>query len=416
MSVYPVLNVNSLTARCQRDIEQFKREQNITQSQEAAQKLTTEFAGATVVSIKAVIDGVKPKFKEDGDPSYVDNISKIATPEEQQELWIARTYLVYQLLIILTVSLTDKTLYDAIFLGSEAETLGGGGGSIFKLPFRSDVNSETLEAVKLGIFGSLTPTSDIDIGFQYSGTAPNYSPCLAYVVSRFELLFLIFTGKSCLDYDVESYADMITVPNTDPATKDKVPDLFYLNTSKLTWDSDVKTQLLPIAFNSIARNAMIDLDGDGSATKTVGLKDVISQFMVDTGSDAQSGQAYRIKIEAVEITGLMDDTVADTQFKESQQTVSKFLNAKYTDQIQQYYDSVFLAESMKVETLKGKTTVADLQTLNSNDIIKLIVAIGNSLTLRKESYTCSPTVVHVVRVLQAEGQKIAMEGLINSEC
>ena len=332
MSVYPVLNVNSLTTRCQKDIEQFKREQGIPPSPDAPQKLTTAFDdAATVESIKAVIDGVKPKFKEGGDPNYVDKISSIATPAEQHELWIARTCLVYQLLIVLTVSLENEKLYNAIFLSaagpeSDAANPAASASSIFKLPFRSDVK-DFLKDVKLGIFGSLTPTSDIDIGVQYSGIAPTYSPCLAYIVSRFELLFLIFTNKSCLDYDVESYADMITVPNTDDATKDKVPDLFYLDTSELKWD-DVKTSLLPIALNSIARNIMIDLDGDGdgSATETVTLNEVISQFMVDpTAQSGAPGQAYKINIEASEITSLTRDAIAEAQFQISQRNVSDFL-------------------------------------------------------------------------------------------
>jgi hypothetical protein len=57
-----------------------------------------------------------------------------------------------------------------------------------------------------------------------------------------------------------------------------------------------------------------------------------------------------------------------------------------------------------VTTLHGKTTISELLKLTNEEIINLIVAIGQALTLRMESYTCSPTVVHVVRVLQAEAQ------------
>jgi hypothetical protein len=57
-----------------------------------------------------------------------------------------------------------------------------------------------------------------------------------------------------------------------------------------------------------------------------------------------------------------------------------------------------------VSTLNNKHTIEELRQLAAQDIIDLIVAIGQALTLRMESYTCSPTVLHVVRVLQAEAQ------------
>jgi len=59
--------------------------------------------------------------------------------------------------------------------------------------------------------------------------------------------------------------------------------------------------------------------------------------------------------------------------------------------------------------LTGKNTIDALNTLTDLQIKSLMKAIGDALTLRMESYTCSPTVVHVVRVLQAEAQKIAQE-------
>jgi predicted nucleotidyltransferase len=53
--------------------------------------------------------------------------------------------------------------------------------------FRGDVKPE-LENYKMGIFGSLTPTSDIDIGVQYSGEIIGLIG-LSYIVSIFEDLF-----------------------------------------------------------------------------------------------------------------------------------------------------------------------------------------------------------------------------------
>lgn len=384
MSVYPVLDPGSLNERCQKDIAQFMREQGIAENPNP-QELLTVFS--TKQEIQAKIKQLKPNFELDSDPKYVDEISHVDNAIKQQRLWIARTYLVYQLLIVLTLSLQNAGLYDEIFLSDPM-----GDAAMFRLTFRAEVTA-FLPNIKLGIFGSLTPTSDIDIGFQYSGPSEGYAPCLAYIVSRFEMLFLIFTGKSCLDFDVESYADMITVPNPDPATQLASPDLFYLDTGKLTWDDETKQKLLPIAFNSIVRNVMIGL----GIEQEFNLSGVISQFEDgDTPTD---------------LTKLKTDSTAAGYFEASKQTISAFLEKRYNEQIQAYYEAVDAAEQLKVTTLQGKTKISELRKLTNEEIINLIVAIGQALTLRMESYTCSPTVVHVVRVLQAEAQSKAASAI-----
>jgi hypothetical protein len=380
MSVYPVLESKSLNDRCSRDIEQFLREQDI-QDNPVVKDLLLTSDSSSFDDFTSKIDELNPKFH--GDANYVYIISTLS-PSEQQKNWILRTYLVYQLLIILTLSLSNSVLYEAIF--TKARSIGS--TEIFTLAFRDDVPSR-LSDIKLGIFGSLTPTSDIDIGF--SGLSEEgYKPCLAYVVSRFELLFKIFTGKSCLDYDIESYADMITVPNPDESSKTEYPDLFYIDSSKLDWnDAQTKRELLPIAFNSIVRNAMI-----AEIPDSITLSEVLSQFRENTRDV---------------VLNLKDDPVAVEAFETSKTTIRTFLNMTYEQQIQAYYDKVVVAENLKVETLTGKNTIDALNTLTDLQIISLMKAIGDALTLRMESYTCSPTVLHVVRALQAEAQKIAQQ-------
>ena len=396
MSVYPVLDPGSLVARCQKDIAQFMSEQGIKENPNP-QELSTAFSSKEEIQTK--INELKPKFEMDGDPNYVDKISDVKDTTKKQKLWIARTYLVYQLLIVLTLSLQNKELYDAIFLSYSTDDAV----AMFVLLFRAEVNA-FLRDIKLGIFGSLTPTSDIDIGFQYSGLSAEYIPCLAYIVSRFEMLFLIFTGKSCLTFDVESYADMITVPNTDPDPQGAFPDLFYLDTGKLTWDDETKTKLLPIVFNSIVRNAKIG----------VGLRAQIRlDDVVDTVNAAAAAVPAAVDFDiGHEIISLKTDAIAINAFKQSNTTISEFLDKSYNNQIQAYYDAVNEAEELKVSKLVEMTTIDQLRQLTPQDIIDLIVVIGKALTLRIESYTCSPTVIHVVRMLQADAQKIAAEAVL----
>ena len=102
---------------------------------------------------------------------------------KQKKLWIVRTYIFYELLTFVTLSLSDEQLYNQIYTDRGED----------KFPFRLDIPNE-LDNFKMGIFGSITPTSDIDIGFQYSGNTLKI-PGLAFVVSRFENSYDLHRNK-----------------------------------------------------------------------------------------------------------------------------------------------------------------------------------------------------------------------------
>lgn len=132
MSVYPILEVNSLNQRCLEDINQFLKEQSI-QPNPVENGLLLESGGdrkAFKEKFKEKINVLNPTFGKEDSANYVDKISTL-TPTEQQEKWILRTYLVYQLLIILTLSLTNRELYNSVF--GEIE--------LISLNFRDDVPS-----------------------------------------------------------------------------------------------------------------------------------------------------------------------------------------------------------------------------------------------------------------------------------
>ena len=383
MSVYPVLEVNSLVGRCKKDLEQFKTEVSLATGIDIpVVDLVTEPQHDT---LKSKIDELISKLPQ-GD--YVVIVPTLDT-NTQQQAWMYRTYLVYQILIALTLCLSNESLFNEVFNEPTDST--------FK--FRSDVTANNrLANIKLGIFGSLTPTSDIDIGFQYSGESDGYTPCLAYVVSRFEKLFTIFTGKSCLTFDVESYADMVTIPNTNQETSKQYPDLFYLDSSKLSWDESTKTKLLPIAFNSIVRNAMIA----GVNPADISLTSIFAPFESEISEDVKK---------------LKGDQNVETLLNQSKTTVADFLKLPYEQQVNAYYEKVDAAETLKQTTLANKKTLDDLNTLTPSEIMELMVKIGEALTFRMESYTCSSTVVHVVRLLQAaakEDVKVATQKLATS--
>lgn len=55
--------------------------------------------------------------------SYVDGISTVADAGMQKELWIARTFLFYQLMIFVVVILGNRELYAEVFGDANGETV-----------------------------------------------------------------------------------------------------------------------------------------------------------------------------------------------------------------------------------------------------------------------------------------------------
>jgi hypothetical protein len=158
--------------------------------------------------------------------------------DAQQRLWILRTYVFYQLIIFATKIMKNETLFKEIYTQIIRYTR----------VWRSDVVPE-LQNYKMGIFGSLTPTSDIDVGIAYTGFTT--LTALSYVVSIVEDMFLIFMRKSSLQLDIEPYADMYVLPNPKTTSEDDSL-IFYLDTSEFTENN--YTSMLPYVGASILRN------------------------------------------------------------------------------------------------------------------------------------------------------------------
>jgi hypothetical protein len=369
--VYPVFNINSIKNRCIDDIARFLHQNNketdntnvhlIIQKDEMNSKQKMESIIANILEIMNNKWGLSGK-------SYVHEISHIDI-EKQNQLWIARTYLFYQLLIFATVSFSSKVLYDSLY------------SDVVEFSYREDIVTE-LENFKMGIFGSITPTSDIDIGIQYSGTKLSI-PGLAYIVSRFENLFIIFTGKSSLDFDIETYADMMTIPNPDISDLSH-PDYFYLDSSKFT-ETEFK-RMLQCAGNSIVRNALLAYN---DINETADLESITFKRVIDSVPELEN------LFNNID-TNIKNLLLEPEWFDDSKQEVSAFLSKNYDDGRKEYYKQVNIAETLKFEKIKQGLT-----NLTPTDVCDIMIQIGEALTYRMESYTCSPTVIHVVRILQA---------------
>lgn len=372
--MYPSLDIHSLKERFDADIELFIK----TYEEADDTGLSLVFDESKMNSVKNLHLIIDPAIeyidKHLHGKNYVDEISHQST-KSQAQLWIARTYIFYQLLIFLTTIVKNRSLYNKVFFDKSS------------FSFRQDIVAE-LHNFKLGIFGSITPTSDIDVGIQYSGNTL-LVPGLSYIVSRFENLFVLFSKKTIgsLAYDIETYADMMTIPNPYTGSK-KHPDYFYLDSSKFTEDN-FKT-MLECAGKSVARNAILS---HKYANKHVNLNDLTFGSIMK-------------KINLSNTNSFLTDDILELLrepewFNRSKKEVSIFLNMSYIDQRYAYYTKVMTAETMKFKTLR-----MGLTTLLSDDICLMMVLIGDALTYRMESYICAPTVIHVVRILQASQTKL----------
>ena len=429
--VYPTLNIGSLSERCKSDLNQFYKLYDINPKSPEFDKVASieleENQSVSKSNLDKKITELFTRMKEITKTQSFDYAHDVInlSDTEQKKLWVLRTFLFYQLLIVLTITLQNKQLYNSIYT------------DISSYPFRDDLIPE-LENFKMGIFGSITPQSDIDIGIQYSGNTMT-TPGLAHVVSRFENLFVNLTGTSSLGFDIETYADMMTIPNTYQyrggrklprfsegktpnamvqkvehddlgrmsettevpvatlhAKAESLPtppaeDYFYLDTSNFTEEHFQK--VLVCAGTSILRNVLLyKMDVLGRPLTKEEVSHFINEF--DFKRDAISLQPiFR------EFYQHIDSSLSANWIDQAKPIVIDFMNSTYDQGRYEYYKLVNIAETGKFEATRS------LGELSPDKICELVVNIGLALTYRMESYTCAPTVIHVVRILQASKEK-----------
>ena len=313
---------------------------------------------------------------------YSHDIIKFET-EDQYTLWRLRTTLFYQMLVFVSALLTNQTLFELVYNES----------TIVNKPLFKRI---VLSDFKCGIFGSLTPSSDIDLGVQCSkifdytkykydnGLTPLDG--LSYIVSIIEDMYMIFYGFPSLQLDIEVYADMITIPGVDKS-------IFYLNTDDLV-KSDL-SELLPSAYASIIRNFLL-------ANKKATSEDIQNAFFEYIKQPGTQHQRKRSKMDdMIDAVGIIKRTNFNQVFDEEYKTISEYLQMPYDEAREVYYAKVTDAAQfirLKLYSPEYKQT----KTLSKKDRIEIIRLIGIALKYRMESYICVPTIYHVVRVLQAE--------------
>ncbi len=411
--VYPVFEEQSIAARCLEDIKKFTLEYKITDT-----------VGVTLVSnlnnnndLLNCINSLKQKIIAilDDNNSYTDASHKVTYDnfdyshhvkyfklDAQQRLWILRTYVFYQLMIFATKIMSFQKLFGELYPSNYARV------------WRSDVVPE-LKNYKMGIFGSLTPTSDIDVGIAYTGFTK--LTALSYVVSIVEDMFLIFMGKSSLQLDIEPYADMYVLPNPKTTSEDDSL-IFYLDTTEFLPEDNEK--ILPYVGASILRNyvtAQKDLhttDDTNSIINNFKWNDAFAYF------NDQSPDAINFYNNATghssNNTVFNSDVFDDAPFVlepmpwqgEAKNMILDYMTKEYKSAREAYYKLVQTAEESIIpikQNIFPQLQVSKDNKITKDMVINAMQKISHALVFRAESYTCAPTIMHVVRILQLDKLK-----------
>ena len=117
--VYPVFEYESIKARCEQDISAFKENMQVKDPINHTLYCPDQDIkdlNSLKIGIKPIIDYLNANLKYKNTNltlRFIDQISYIEQPL-QYHLWIARTYLFYQLLIYATATFLNKDLYNNI--------------------------------------------------------------------------------------------------------------------------------------------------------------------------------------------------------------------------------------------------------------------------------------------------------------
>ena len=376
-SPYQVLSHHSLSSRCRSDIKQFRvvysDATDVATSAGIVTAVDTELVEvATEDESRSVIHKrCKQICDECGfDVTKLDKfdyrvIIAKQPPKVRERMWVLRTCLFYQILSC----------------------------SILRLRDVEDVGN-----YQLGIFGSITPTSDIDVGIQYGGLKRSQ---FGKVISAIEDIFVEYAQSPSLSYDIELFANFITAPNPD--LSDLLhPDIFYLDTTNLTKD-DFR-RLLPYAGASIVRNLL-----KHPSVVRHNPRHVLRQFDVETYKK-QFGSFFErcSELFGEDLFGaeLGDQLGAELGaelgrdwLSEAKHMVLRKNKLDYDQSRREYYRRVDVAERAAYRA--KKTLYANLEKpLGRKTVMRCLVANAEADLYREGSYLLSPTVMHIVRVLQ----------------
>jgi hypothetical protein len=347
--------------------------------------------------------------------TYPDHIKIINDETIKMELWIKRTYLLYQLLIYASVILSHKSLYDAICIPYYSTLPGYDTNDMFAF---KDV---LLDCIKLFNFGSMNYDSDIDISFEYICSIIkdiNRKPILSYVIACIESMFIIFIGKSSLAFDIEYYGNFLTLTSKSLLgnLQNKITH-FYTNTTQLTREH-LKDILSPV-ISGMLRNIILGYMTISDTTLTeIQIRAMLKKdftdgtllslinYTLDTIIKDTKVINY-LKTIKDELESILNDT---EMYENALNKTLRYLLADSATASLLYYNALNKAEQDFIEKTTGiynsESGIYNITKLPINSVVSILSTWGEACIYKMENYINLITVLHVVRFLQEKKSQL----------
>ena len=241
------------------------------------------------------------------------------------------------------------------------------------------------EQINLGIFGSESLTSDIDIGVFYKEniTINKNTIKLSEIVKSFESIF-VKQKYTSLDLDTEMYANY-SVKNVKP----------FIKTDDAGYD-----KMIPYVVAGMIKNYFQSLFDSNNS-----LCDIRRKIKLLHKKNCDRDKIIK-KIDYITPSNIIDipnKSLLSREdinfikeeitkcFEDSKEIISEYINHNYKSGCKKYYDTL---DKIHDEYIKKDINISELNKY-----------ISYALVFRAESYQCSPTIYHVVYGIQASSNK-----------
>jgi hypothetical protein len=163
--------------------------------------------------------------------------------------------------------------------------------------------------------------------------------------------------------------------------------------------------ILPSVFAGILRNYIIAKKTTLNADAVVNTTELVTQFNIDdflkVTADKTGTNMFEFLMKAVpsEDQAKMQEELTNAIAQAKTITI-KYMNSSYADSREEYYKLVQTAEESLLNAKKTYFETKEVKMTN-DELVNAVKSVSNALVFREESYINPATVMHVVRVLQA---------------
>ena len=433
---------DQLKARMEKDINTFNSGTPDNKLFESFFQLTkqTNPLSDKISAVKAIYAKIQEIQSNRKESYYITVHSDSTNAANKNQLWVWRTYLLYSILILTCdIIKNEATFKEYQNLPKDPIQSNAVDNEIFTIDYSTVWNaqiSQQIQHFKIGIFGSMTVTSDIDIGLQYCNpNADEFVAGLAYIIKIVEDLFIICTSCKSLDFDIELYGNIIFMADLPKCT-----DIYYLDTTKLDPNESTGThlgyytKLLQKAFVSILRNYYVDdqampVVADKTQTDPNTNITRIQSEILEKASDAihwyynsinhtdytpdkiPINHSYLDAALMQSIKNILGDVrtskIWENAFAEfidyKYNSLSGGVENSYDDKRKQYYKALSEGDAGRQAVYKK---VINNTPISLDETIECIIFEARTQSKREESYLLAPTIMHVVRTLQKKESEV----------